>query len=118
MNQGLPTYSNFVSNGNRQISAKYVVNNLVMCENRVNTHILIARVLQMFKGTLASRNTVERHQRCHSYRHHTALQCVHRTNYRHTERHRRGSENNIRHNRARLVWRWGTMVKLYLHYAL
>ena len=38
MNQGLPTYSNFVSNGNRQISAKYVVNNLVMCENRVNTH--------------------------------------------------------------------------------
>ena len=38
MNQGLPTYSNFVSSGNRQISAKYVVNNLVMCENRVNTH--------------------------------------------------------------------------------
>lgn len=27
MNQGLPTYSNFVTNGNRQISAKYVVNN-------------------------------------------------------------------------------------------
>ncbi len=56
MNQGLPTYCNFVSNGNRQISAKYVVDNLVMCENRVNTHILIARILQIFKGTLASRN--------------------------------------------------------------
>ena len=32
------TYSQFGCCGNRQISANYVVDNLVMCENRVNTH--------------------------------------------------------------------------------
>ena len=32
------TYSHLGSCGNHQISANYVVNNLVMCENRVNTH--------------------------------------------------------------------------------
>ena len=31
-------YSQFGCCGNRQIPAKYVVDNLVMCENRVNTH--------------------------------------------------------------------------------
>jgi len=44
------TYSQFGCCENRQIFAKYVMNNLVMCENRVNTHththILIARILQ------------------------------------------------------------------------
>lgn len=46
------TYSHLGCCGNRQISANYVVDNLVMCENRVNTHthththILIARILQ------------------------------------------------------------------------
>ena len=46
------TYSQFGCCGNHQISANYVVDNLVMCENRVNTHthththILIARILQ------------------------------------------------------------------------
>ena len=32
------TYSQFGCCGNHQISANYVVDNLVMCENRVNTH--------------------------------------------------------------------------------
>ena len=32
------TYSHLGCCGNRQISANYVVDNLVMCENRVNTH--------------------------------------------------------------------------------
>ena len=32
------TYSQFGCCGNHQISAKYVMDNLVMCENRVNTH--------------------------------------------------------------------------------
>jgi len=32
------TYSQFGCCENRQIFAKYVMNNLVMCENRVNTH--------------------------------------------------------------------------------
>jgi len=43
------TYSQFGCCENRQIFAKYVMNNLVMCENRVNTHthILIARILQI-----------------------------------------------------------------------
>ena len=39
------TYSQFGCCGNHQISANYVVDNLVMCDNRVN-HILIARILQ------------------------------------------------------------------------
>ena len=38
------TYSHFGCCGNHQISANYVVDNLVMCENRVNTYILIARI--------------------------------------------------------------------------
>ena len=38
------TYSQFGCCGNHQISANYVVDNLVMCENRVNTYILIARI--------------------------------------------------------------------------
>ena len=38
------TYSQFGCCGNYQISANYVVDNLVMCENRVNTYILIARI--------------------------------------------------------------------------
>ena len=42
------TYSHLGCCGNRQISANYVVDNLVMCENRVNTHILIARILQKY----------------------------------------------------------------------
>ena len=32
------TYSQFGCCGNHQISANYVVDNLVMCENRVHTH--------------------------------------------------------------------------------
>ncbi len=32
------TYSQFGCCGNHQISANYVVDNLVMCENRANTH--------------------------------------------------------------------------------
>lgn len=32
------TYSQFGCCGNHQISAKYVMDNLVMCENRVHTH--------------------------------------------------------------------------------
>ena len=32
------TYSHLGCCGNLQISAKYVMDNLVMCENRVNTH--------------------------------------------------------------------------------
>ena len=32
------TYSQFGCCGNHQISANYVVDNLVMCDNRVNTH--------------------------------------------------------------------------------
>ena len=32
------TYSQFGCCGNHQISANYVVDNLAMCENRVNTH--------------------------------------------------------------------------------
>lgn len=35
------TYSQFGCCGNHQISANYVVDNLVMCENRVNTHTYI-----------------------------------------------------------------------------
>ena len=42
------TYSHLGCCGNRQISANYVVDNLVMCENRVNTHIFIARILQKY----------------------------------------------------------------------
>ncbi|MBQ2951659.1 MAG: hypothetical protein IJE12_11580 [Prevotella sp.] len=38
MNNYSMIYSQFGCCGNRQISAKYVVDNLVMCENRVNTH--------------------------------------------------------------------------------
>ena len=60
MNQGLPTYSNFVSNGNRQISAKYVVNNLVMCENRVNTHSHRAYFTNYFLNIKALANRVKR----------------------------------------------------------
>ena len=36
------TYSQFGCSENLQISAKYVMDNLVMCENRVNTHSLRA----------------------------------------------------------------------------
>ena len=38
MNNYSMTYSQFGCCGNHQISAKYVMDNLVMCENRVNTH--------------------------------------------------------------------------------
>lgn len=38
------TYSQFGCCGNHQISANYVVDNLVMCENRVNTHTFSSRV--------------------------------------------------------------------------
>ena len=38
------TYSQFGCCGNHQISAKYVMDNLVMCENRVNTHTFSSRV--------------------------------------------------------------------------
>ena len=38
MNNFLLTYSHSDSCGNFAVSAKYVVDNLVMCENRVNTH--------------------------------------------------------------------------------
>ena len=38
MNNYSMIYSQFGCCGNRQISAKYVVDNWVMCENRVNTH--------------------------------------------------------------------------------
>lgn len=38
------TYSLLDSCGNHSISAKYVVDNLLMCGIRVNTHILIARI--------------------------------------------------------------------------
>ena len=38
MNSYSLTYSRFDSCGNTEVSAKYVVDNLVMCENRVNTH--------------------------------------------------------------------------------
>ena len=38
MNNYSMTYSHLGCCGNRQISANYVVDNLVMCENRVNTH--------------------------------------------------------------------------------
>lgn len=42
------TYSLFDSYRNKKVPVKYVMDNLVMCENRVNTHthILIARILQ------------------------------------------------------------------------
>lgn len=39
------TYSLFDSYRNKKVPVKYVMDNLVMCENRVNTHILIARIL-------------------------------------------------------------------------
>ena len=38
------TYSQFGCCGNHQISANYVVDNLVMCENRVHTHTFSSRV--------------------------------------------------------------------------
>ena len=38
MNNYSITYSHLGCCGNLQISAKYVMDNLVMCENRVNTH--------------------------------------------------------------------------------
>ena len=38
MNNYSLTYSHFGDCGNHQIFANYVVDNLVMCENRVNTH--------------------------------------------------------------------------------
>ena len=38
MNNYSMTYSQFGCCGNHQISAKYVMDNWVMCENRVNTH--------------------------------------------------------------------------------
>ena len=38
MSNYLPTYSHWENCGDKEIFAKYVVNNLVMCENRVNTH--------------------------------------------------------------------------------
>ena len=50
MNNYSRIYSHFNYCGNSKVSAKYFVDNLVMCENRVNTHththILIARILQ------------------------------------------------------------------------
>ena len=54
MNNYSRIYSHFNCCGNSKVSAKYFVDNLVMCENRVNTHththththILIARILQ------------------------------------------------------------------------
>lgn len=51
------TYSQFGCCGNHQISANYVVDNLVMCENRVNTHSHRAYFTNYFLNvkTLASR---------------------------------------------------------------
>ena len=46
MNNYSLTYSLLSGCENHKVFAKYVMNNLVMCENRVNTHILIARILQ------------------------------------------------------------------------
>ena len=39
MNHYLLTYCHWENCGNQKNFAKYVVNNLVMCENRVNTHL-------------------------------------------------------------------------------
>ena len=44
MNNYSRIYSHFNYCGNSKVSAKYFVDNLVMCENRVNTHTFSSRV--------------------------------------------------------------------------
>ena len=73
MNNYSMTYCLLDCSRNPLISAKYVVNNLVLCRNCVSTHILIARILQ--KKILNVKALASRKKKKSLFRYSEARQC-------------------------------------------
>ena len=73
MNNYSMTYCLLDCSRNPLVSAKYVVNNLVLCRNCVSTHILIARILQ--KNILNVKALASRKKKKSLFRYSEARQC-------------------------------------------